>query len=74
MIIRHKRFMDICFEPSIVYYSTGQIMGKWINMGYIKSWYLDNKITSLFIDNKKDWEKCTDTEVDCLRYTTWEPL
>lgn len=64
--------MDVCFDVDIVYYSTGQLMGRWINMGYIKSWYLDKG--SIFVRDMAQWEKCLNPDAKCLRYATWEPL
>lgn len=73
MIIRHKRFLDVCFE------TTGDLgnykTGKWINMGYTKSWYLPSPMDSFEIEDRKDWEKCTNpTQVRCLRNGDWVPL
>jgi hypothetical protein len=72
MIIRHKRFLDVCFEVF-----TGledRAVGKWINMGYVNSFYLPVKSEIIEIKNKAEWEKCTTPNVKCLRYGTWVPL
>lgn len=74
MIIRHKRFLDVCFEVHQASYEDLWAKGFWLNMGYTKSWYLP--IEYDFIDGiiRKDWEQCTTPEVKCLRYGTWVPL
>jgi len=72
VIIRHKRFLDVCFEVELVYYSTGQIMGKWLNMGFVESWYL--KRGSIFLSDAREWEKCLEPDAKCLRYAKWGPL
>ena len=74
MIIKHKRALDVCFEVKTFYRSTGLILGKWINLGYVKSWYLDNKDTGIVVDDFTDWMQIIDTNVTCLRYGTWVPL
>jgi hypothetical protein len=74
MIIRHKRFLDVCFEVVKVYPQWNKYRGHWINMGYVKSWYLDHILRTIKIEDLSDWEKCMNTEVDCLRYTAWRSL
>lgn len=75
MIIRHKRFLDVCFQTtSETFQEYGHYLGRWVNMGYTKSWYLPTSPQWIQIRNKQNWEKCTDSKVDCLRYTTWELL
>lgn len=72
MIIRHKRFFDVCFEIK------GEIgrwkHGNWINMGYVKSWYLNNKSEDLWLENGTDWELCLEPHLKCLRYAKWKAL
>jgi hypothetical protein len=71
MIIRHKRFLDVCFE--VQYTLLGKLRGKWINMGYVKSWYLPTPPQVISI-NAIEWEQCTTPGVKCLRYGTWVQL
>lgn len=73
MILRHKRFMDVCFQANY-FFKDNSYIGRWINMGYVKSWFVPAPTEMIYIDDKTDWEKCTETDVYCLRYTTWEPL
>lgn len=74
MIIKHKKFLDICFETF-----TGApegFFGQWVNMGYTKSWYIPVKPQWLSIKDKNDWEKLDETIAlpKCLRYGKWIPL
>lgn len=72
MIIRHKKFMDICFQ---YWYSYGNsYAGKWINMGYVNSWYLPAKTEFITVEDKSQWEQCLDPTAKCLRYAKWAPL
>lgn len=74
MIIRHKRFMDVCFYVSDCKFDFLYIEGYWINMGYVKSWFIDKQLVYGTVENKADWEVCTGPDLPCLRYQTWEPL
>lgn len=73
MIIRHKRFVDVCFD---VFKSTDKFTryGRWLNMGYTRSWFVPSDDEWIKIDVLSDWEQCTTPEVKCLRYGTWVPL
>lgn len=70
MIIRHKRFLDVCFEVSDE--GSNGVTGWWINMGYTKSWYIERALIQ--IDNVRDWEKCLDPHIRCLRNARWKSL
>lgn len=72
MIIRHKRFMDACFQYHVkVGNSYG---GKWVNMGYVNSWYMPTPTQWIDIENITEWEKCLEPKAKCLRYAKWAPL
>jgi len=72
MIIRHKKFLDICFHSNFLAFNTHH--GRWVNMGYTKSWYLPGEKIFLTIQDPKDWEKCLEPAAKCLRYAKWAPL
>lgn len=66
--------MDICFHITDSMYDLLYIEGYWVNMGYTKSWYINNQLIKGTVQNKKDWEKYVDEDVNCLRYGKWLPL
>lgn len=74
MIIRHKNFLDICFEVSPTSKFQSGFWGRWVNMGYVSSWYLPCPSLLLVIKDRNEWEQCTTPYVKCLRYGTWVPL
>lgn len=73
MILRHKRFMDVCFSVNF-FFPDNSYIGRWINMGYVNSFLVPAPTEMIYIDDKTEWEKCTNTEVNCLRYSTWEAM
>lgn len=73
MIIRHKQFLDVCFEADYFEFDTIAI-GSWMNMGYVSSWYLPVEPTSVHITDSENWECCTTPQIKCLRYGIWVPL
>lgn len=48
--------------------------GRWINMGYVKSWYLPGKEQQLWLESSEEWELCLEPTAECLRYAKWRPL
>ena len=77
MIIRHKRFLDVCFQTlsGPTYGECLNYWGRWVNMGYVSSWYLPIQNQWIELRDESDWEKCTNWEdMACLRYGTWVPL
>jgi hypothetical protein len=64
--------MDICFEIKRIF--TDEFEGRWLNMGYVKSYYILPEEQTITIKNRADWEKCLDTSAKCLRYAKWAPL
>ncbi len=66
--------MDLCFEVTSNMFDLLYIEGYWINMGYVKSWYIDKKLVTGTVQRKDEWEKCLDYGAKCLRYAKWEPL
>ncbi len=73
MIIKHKRFKDVAFQTLD---ELGPVMhGRWINMGYTKSWYLPCPLDKVEIKDRQDWERCVNpSKVVCLRDGDWAPL
>lgn len=74
MIIRHKRAMDVCFEVVHRYTPWNKYKGRWINMGYKKSWYLEAQNRTIKIEDLTEWEKCLDPYTECLRQAQWRSL
>jgi hypothetical protein len=74
VIIRHKKFVDVCFEVLRPFSNT--FYGRWINMGYCNSWYLPVKPDNIVVEDKTEWEKLDETWFvpDCFRYGRWIPL
>lgn len=71
MIIRHKRFMDVCFEI-VTQNSGGEFTGYWWNMGYKNSWVIEYGTLSEIIWS--EWEKLADPDIKCYRYGKWVSL
>ena len=64
--------MDVCFE--VFFINNEAAIGKWLNMGYVESFYLPLSTQSITLEDWSMWEKCTTPNAKCLRYAPWEPL
>jgi hypothetical protein len=76
-IIKHEKFMDVCFQVSQAFELGDDILikGLWINMGFEKSWIIDKG--EIFIKRKDldKWYVCADmTQNPCLRYCEWRKI
>lgn len=69
--IKHVKFMDLCCEIVEVL-DEGYVCIRWFNMGFIKSWPLDNWLEFIIPDH--NWLKADDPNRVCLRYTTWSKI
>jgi len=73
MFIKHKTFRDVAIETNSLAY--GKCLGRGVNLGYTKSWYLPCKTEYVEIKDRGDWERCVNpAKVHCLRYAEWVSL
>lgn len=76
-VIKHEKFMDVCFLVSEVSQKEDgfRVVGSWMNMGYTKSWMIDNGIFFIKTEDIPKWSVCIDEGSNpCLRYCTWISL
>ncbi len=81
MIIKHKKMMDVAFsvehQQTFKSYPGGytKYRGKWLNLGYVKSWSLGvYQVIDIKDENRQDWLICDDEDEDCLRFSQWTIL
>lgn len=73
-MIRHERFMDVCFEVTKVFELPHKIKvtGYWHNMGFVTSYPLLIKQTlNIPIEQISQWSICMENFPKCYRNAPW---
>lgn len=76
-IIKHNNSMDVCFNVlSIDTYSSIWLCGRWINMGFTKSWIIDSEpvVINIQANDISNWKVCDNITDDCYRYSDWRSI
>lgn len=76
-VIKHEKFMDVCFMLSRVFKGKKgiKVSGVWMNMGYTRSWFIEDGSFEIKMEDLQSWLICTDEKVNpCLRYCPWEKV
>lgn len=68
-IIKHVNAMDVCLLIDEIR-PDGKILGSWINLGFIESFWIGEK-SEFYMKDPSQWQVCQDPIETCLRYAEW---